>query len=61
MDDVALAIDMATLSKTLVAELTDVAQSVLTTISDVLPVCTTVGGGMLVITIGYKAFKRFIK
>ena len=61
MDDVVETINIVSLSKTLVAEFTDIANQMLKTISDLLPVAMGVGGTILVIGVGYKVFRKFIK
>lgn len=61
MDDVVETINMASLCKTLIAEFTDIANQMLKTISDLLPVAMGVAGAILVIGVGYKVFRKFIK
>lgn len=61
MNDVVETINIVSLSKTLVAEFTDIANQMLKTISDLLPVAMGVGGAILVIGVGYKVFRKFIK
>lgn len=61
MDDVVETINIASLGKTLVAEFTTIANQMITTVSDLLPVAMGVGGTILVIGIGYKVFRKFAK
>ena len=61
MDGVVETINMASLCKTLIAEFTDIANQMLKTISDLLPVAMGVAGAILVIGVGYKVFRKFIK
>ena len=61
MDGDVETINMASLCETLIAEFTDIANQMLKTISDLLPVAMGVGGAILVIGVGYKVFRKFIK
>lgn len=61
MDDAVELINIKQLSATLVAEFTDIANYMLNIISDLLPVGMGVGGSVLVIGVGYKVFRKFVK
>ena len=61
MDGVVETVKISSLCKTLVAEFTDIANQKLKTISDLLPVAMGVAGAILVIGVGYKVFRKFIK
>lgn len=61
MDGVVETVKISSLCKTLVAEFTDIANQMLKTISDLLPVAMGVAGAILIIGVGYKVFRKFIK
>ena len=61
MDDVVEVINIKQLSATLVGEFTDIANQMLNTIADLLPVAMGVCGGIMVIGLGYKVFRKFVK